>query len=84
MSLRIEVVTAEPQDSSDPRGSAGGAVDPVCGMIEPAGGAWERIEHDGEQLRLVPATVRVQMAAGIEQGAARQRRLEVTGTTRAG
>ena len=50
VSLRIEVVTAEPQDSSDPRGAAGGAVDPVCGMIEPAGGAWERIEHDGREL----------------------------------
>lgn len=50
VSLRIEVVTAEPHDSSDPRGSAGGAVDPVCGMIEPAGGAWERIEHDGREL----------------------------------
>jgi xanthine dehydrogenase accessory factor len=49
VSLRIEVVAAERHDSSDPRGSTGVAVDPVCGMIEPAGGAWERIEHDGRE-----------------------------------
>ncbi len=38
-----------PVDASDPRATEVPAVDPVCGMIEPPGAGWARIEHDGRE-----------------------------------
>jgi xanthine dehydrogenase accessory factor len=44
VSLRIEVSTAERALDM------AAAVDPVCGMVEPPGAGWARIEHEGREL----------------------------------
>lgn len=49
LSILAEIVqerAARVAEADDPQ-PVGGPVDPVCGMVEPPGAGWERIEHDG-------------------------------------
>jgi xanthine dehydrogenase accessory factor len=49
---------------------AGGAVDPVCGMVEPPGGGWQRIEHDGQEVAFCCSGCRKAFETAPEQYAA--------------
>jgi xanthine dehydrogenase accessory factor len=46
VSLRIEATGPREQPVADP---VPGLVDPVCGMTEPPGAGWQRLEHDGRE-----------------------------------
>jgi xanthine dehydrogenase accessory factor len=46
VSLRIEATGPREQPAAEP---VPGLVDPVCGMTEPAGAGWQRLEHNGRQ-----------------------------------
>jgi xanthine dehydrogenase accessory factor len=45
--VAADMATSHPHEVPFGQPAEGGLVDPVCGMVEPPGGGWSRLEHEG-------------------------------------